>query len=149
MLVGSSVVHFKPQLLRTCVIMDPIHIHSRTTLWRAIISALFEDIATKICSVDLQDIMVFTHSEHLTSLGMTFVWVREIPNISKTFQNTCRSRMGIEDAGQCWRRSWCVMGPNSSSLCRDRTSPYQSYISSTERYLLHQSNGVALAQSYI
>jgi hypothetical protein len=51
------------------------------------ISALFEDIATRVYSVDLQDITVFTHGEHLTSLGMTFVWVREIPSISKTFQN--------------------------------------------------------------
>ena len=72
-------------IVRTCVIMDPIHIHSRTTLWRAMISALFEDIATRVCSVDLQDIIVFTHGGYLTSLGMIFVCVREIPNISKTF----------------------------------------------------------------
>ena len=77
-------------IVRTCVIMDPIHIHSRTTSWRAIISALFEDIATRVYSVDLQDVTVFSHGEYLTRLGMTFVWVREIPNISKTFQNTCR-----------------------------------------------------------
>ena len=117
----------------TYIIMDPIHIHSRITSWRAIISALFEDIATRVYSVDLQDVTVFSHGEYLTRLGMTFVWVREIPNISKTFQNTCSFGIGIVDAGQCGRQSWCVMGPNPSSLCRDRTSPYQSYISSTER----------------
>jgi len=36
------------------------------------ISALFEDIATRVCSVDLQDITVFTHDEHLTSFGNDF-----------------------------------------------------------------------------
>ena len=136
-------------IVRTCVIMNPIHIHSRTTSWRAMISALFKDIVIRVYSIDLQDVTVFSHGEHLTELGMTIVWVREIPNNSKTFQNTCRFGMGIMDAGQCWRRSWCVMGPNPSSLCRDRTSPYQSYISITERYLLHQFNGIALAQNYI
>ncbi|PRQ38439.1 hypothetical protein RchiOBHm_Chr4g0413931 [Rosa chinensis] len=56
--VGSSVVDFKPQVPRMCLFTDLSHMHSRTASCRAIISAWFEEVATRVCFVDLQDIAV-------------------------------------------------------------------------------------------
>ncbi|PRQ32335.1 hypothetical protein RchiOBHm_Chr5g0045231 [Rosa chinensis] len=59
MQVGSSVVELKPLVPRICVMIALNHTHSRTASCRAMISEWFEEVATRVCLVDLQDIAMF------------------------------------------------------------------------------------------
>ena len=55
------------------------------------ISTWFEEVATRVCLIDYQDSKVYSMVMlDINHIGTTLMRVREIPNISKTFQNITR-----------------------------------------------------------